>query len=336
MGTYANVVGGIGTMMSVRERPWHYSENQDRVRMVDHDVTSGSQALVLAGIDWEVEKIALSDLTIDLPNADEFSVILRKDTRAVLGVHKPGYGLIQNACLGEMADAIILSAGDGTYIDTAGSLFEPGRVVWMLVRLPDATTQNLDSPYEKWMLVCSSHDGSKVFSVRFVKVRVVCMNTFSMAFSGTKALHSVRHTTNAMDYMGNAREAVGMALKNDKAMDEQIARLLDTPFPSERVFDTKAGLITQVDQVRPEKEGRGQTEWDKRFAAIVDAYGQDYNLEIMDTAWGAVNAFQEYEQWGKGVRGRSVGDAQMARLMEGEWPMTTKALSIVSKDLVKA
>lgn len=335
MGTYANVVGGIGTMMSVRERPWHYSENQDRVRMVEHNVTSGAQALTLAGIDWTVEKLSLADLTIDLPNAEEFSVIVRQDTRAVLGVHKQGYGVIQNDHLGHMADAIILASPEGAYIDTAGSLYEPGKVVWMLVRLADSTVQNLDSPYEQWLLVCSSHDGSKTFSVRFVKVRVVCMNTFSMAMHKTKALYTVRHTTNAVDYMANAREAVGMAIANSKAMDEQIARLLEVPYTSDRLLDPKVGLITQVDKPRPEKEGRSQTEWDKRFDSIVDAYTQDYNLEIMDTAWGAVNAFQEFEQWSKGVRGRSVGDAQMSRLMNEDWPMTAKALSIVSKDLVK-
>lgn len=335
MGTYAGVVGGIDTMMSVRQRPWHYSENEDRVRMVDHDVTSGAQAITLAGLDWAVEKVALSDLTIGLPNAEEFTVVCRTDTKAVLGVHKAGYGLIQNSTLGDMADAIILAADDGAFIDTAGSLFAPGRVVWMLVRLPDSNV-SLDSPYEHWLLIASSHDGRMAFSVRFVKVRVVCMNTFSMALGKTKAIHTVRHTANAMDYMGNAREAVGMAIASSKAMDLRIERLLDTEYTADKMLDPKKGLIAQIDKARPEKEGRGQSEWDKRFDAIVDAYTQEYNLPIMDTAWGAVNAVQEFEQWGKGVRKRSMADAQMSRLMDGTWPLTTAALKVVSKGLVDA
>jgi phage/plasmid-like protein (TIGR03299 family) len=329
MGEHAGVVGGIGTMMSVRQRPWHYESNKDRVRMVEHDVTSGAQALTLAGIDWTVSKVSLADMTVGHPHAEEFAVIVRDDTGAILGVHKQGYTQIQNEALGLMADAIILAADDGAYIDTAGSLYEPGRVVWMLVRLPDSTVK-LDSQYEQWLLIATSHDGRMVFSVRFVKVRVVCMNTFGMAMAGTKATWKVRHTTNQADYMAEARAAVGMALASSAKMDETIDRLLHTPLDAGVLLNPKDGLIAQADKPRPTEDGRGQTMWDARFDAIVSAYYAEHNTAIQDTAWGAVNALQEYEQWGKGVRNRSMADAQMARLLDDDWPLTKKALALVT------
>ena len=324
MGEYAGVVGGIGTMMSVRQEPWHYSMNKDRVRMVEHNVQSGAQALTLAKIDWEVEKVSLNDLTIGLPNAEDYALALRKDTRAVLGIHKKGYGLIQNSALGDVADAII-AAQPEAFIDTAGSLFEPGKVTWVLVTLPEAWDFG-DGEYHRHVLICTSHDGSRALSIRHTAVRVVCMNTFSGAVEGTKALYTVRHTTNATEYVTQAKTAMAESLVNWQAFEHQVESLLAQPLDA---AEFATSLIPAVVGERPEETSRTQTNWDNRFASIMATYMADHNDNITDTAWGAVNAFQEYEQWGRSTRG-DLGDAQMRRLMEEDWSLSRKALALLS------
>ena len=324
MGTYAGVVGGIGTMMSVRERPWHYESNKDRVRLVEHNVTSGAQALTLAGIDWKVERLGLDIMTGGVfPHAEDFVVTLRSDTRAVLGVHSKAYGVIQNTAVGEMADAIMLTA-PGSYVDTAGSLYEPGKVIWMLVRLGEAS-RSLDSRYEQWLLISTSHDGSKAFTCRFVRVRVVCMNTFSMAMHGSKVVYSVRHTSNAEGWLGEAREAVGMALTTSAEMDKAIEKMLSTPLGADEFVGS---VVPKVLGDRPMEESNDQTTWDRQFAEIVSAYGSDHNAPIVGTTWAGVNAVQEAEQWGG--KPRDLGKSQMTKVLNGDWPRTRKALALLA------
>ena len=326
MGIDKGIIGGVSSMMASRFTPWHFSYNEDRVRLTDIDIENAHQALVMAGLDWKVNKVSLAEFMPDNVGAEDFNLNLRSDNGAVLGVHKTRYAVIDNNVVADLAEAVTVAA-PGSVIRSAGALYEPGKVIWMLVELPEAgITFASGEHHGKYILVSTSHDGSLSLTVRGTRVRVECMNTMSMALSGSRADYVIRHTTNALDYVEEARRGIGVATKNSQAWDEQIARLIDTELDS---ADFMVDVVPAIIGDKPEDEGRARTMWDSRFAGIVEAYNADHNEAIVDTAWGAVNAVNEYEEWGITPRGREVWEAQFSRLLSGTYELTSKALSLV-------
>ena len=327
MGIDKGIMDGVESMVANRFTPWHYSYNEDRVALVDLNIESGAQALTLAQCDWGVNLVGLGEFMPNHEGAEDFYLALRSDEQAVLGVHKERYTVIPNSAVGDMADAV-MAAAPGSNIESAGALYAPGKVVWILVRLPEmAPTFGGREHHERYMLVTTSHDASMAFSVRGTDVRVECMNTMSMAYNGTKADYTIRHTTNAMDYVREAQAGIATVTANWQAMDAQIARLIDTEL--ER-GDFASEIIPEVIGEAPEAEGRGLTMWEQKFDAIVDLYDAPHNEAIVDTAWGAVNAINEYEEWGIKPRGQTVQEQQFKRLLTGSYDLTRKALALVN------
>ena len=328
MGQHKGVQGGITTMMS-RFKPWHFSYNKDRIALTELTIGSGRQALTMARVDWEVNKVSLADYMPDVEGAEDYSLIMRGDKLALVGVNGPDYEPIQNHSVADLADAVI-EVCPGANIESAGGLYEPGKVVWVLVRLPDSTVRfgtDGSEMHERYVLISTSHDGSMALTVRPTDVRVECMNTISMAWRGNKAEHVVRHTANAADYLAEAHSALQVSMKNMSAMDLEIQTLLNTELSE---MDFSRQFLPKLMGERPEGEGRAVTTWDNKVGQVLDLYFADHNEAITGTAWGAVNAVNEYEEWGKGTRGQERWESQFKRLLTGNYDLTKKALHLVS------
>lgn len=317
-----NVIGGVESMMSARFTPWH-GLSEFKIRTEDR-ITSGDHAMNLGGIDWQVNELLLSDV-INNPLADEHKMRVRATDGAILGVGSPRYGLIQNDSLAHLADAIIQMRPDA-HIESCGSLFH-GKVTWMLVALDDQVRSFSagDEKQFRYLLVYTSHDGSQPFAVRFTNVRVECMNTFSMAMGrASQMVHKIRHTSNAMQYVKQAEDAVRAAVQTFDLLDLEIERLLTMEMgktESRQVF-------TKVLGERPD-EGRGKTLWENAFDAIVAEYNADHNDNIRGTAWGTFMAVNGYELWGQSVRGQSRSEKQFRLLLDGKYPLTERTLQVI-------
>jgi phage/plasmid-like protein (TIGR03299 family) len=119
--------------------------------------------------------------------------ITRLDTLGVVGAQ---YRVIQNIDAFRCFDPCV-ATGKVQY-HTAGSL-RGGRIVWVLARISGSLQIAKDDLVEKFILLSSSHDGSSPLTMAFTTVRVVCMNTLSMALKGAtgdKRLN-IRHTASA-------------------------------------------------------------------------------------------------------------------------------------------
>lgn len=327
MGSYKGILGGIDTMMAAdRLVPWHYDSNKERVKLLDMKIESGRQALTVAKCDWRVKLTDLATYLPDHEGADDFFIVEREDRAAVLGVHQTRYKEIQNEVIADLADAVI-EAAKGSHILTAGSLYG-GKVVWMLVELPDSGIILAGrETHKRYVLIVTSHDATIPLSIRSTRVRVLCMNTMSMAVGGSRAEYVIRHTTNALDYVEEAKAGLRAANANELAMDATIERLIDTELSGD---DFMVDIVPQImDRDRPEKDGRSQTMYDEKFAAIMACYDAEHNEAIVDTAWGAVNAVNEYEEWGITPRDQEQHERQMGMLVKGQYPLTRKALALV-------
>lgn len=318
-----NTIGGVESMMSARFTPWH-GLSDFKVR-TEERVTNATKALGLGGIDWKVSERLLSDI-INNPLADEHKMRIRDTDGAILGIGSPRYGLIQNDAMARLSEAIIQFRPDA-HIESCGALFH-GKVTWMLIALDDEvrTFAGGDEKQFRYMLVYTSHDGSKPFAVRFTNVRVECMNTFSMAMGkANQMVHTVRHTSNALQYVYEAEQAVKQAVQTFDLLDLEIERLLMQEMsPAET-----AGLFKKVIGERPDEKGRSQTMWENTLDSIVAELKADHNDNIRGTAWGAVMAVNGYELWGQTVRGQKREEKQFKALLDGKYPLTERALALV-------
>lgn len=316
------VLGGVESMMS-RFTPWHGLS--DTKVLVNEKVTDANRALVLAGLDWQVQEMLLSDLMPN-PLADEHKLRIRATDGAILGVGSPKYGLIQNDAMSHLAQEIINFRHDAS-IESAGSLFH-GKVAWMLVRLDDEARSfhNGDETMWRYLLVYTSHDGSKPFAVRFTNVRVECMNTISMAWGkASQLLHTVRHTSNALNYVYEAEQSVKEAVQTFDLMDMEIESMLSTELPKSMAYATFKQVLGE-----PTDSKRGKSMWEKAFDGIVNEYNADHNANIRGTEWGAVMAVNGYELWGQTSRGQDKAQKQMRHLLDGSYPLTSKALALLA------
>jgi Domain of unknown function (DUF932) len=224
----------------------------------------------------------------------------------------------------------VMKAWPGACIESSGALYDPGKVVWMLVRLPDATVRfgtDGSEMHERYVLISTSHNGTRALIVQPTDVRVECMNTISIAWGRSKAEHTVRHTGSAEQYLAEARAALSMTKATYDEMDATIKRLLDTEMDD---ADFLVDFAPRIIGERPEEEGRGLTNWGNRFDLLSGYWDADHNEAITGTAWGAVSVVNELEMWGVTPRGQSIESRQMGMLLRADYPLTRKALALVN------
>jgi len=111
------------------------------------------------------------------------------------------YTIVQNQELCEIADAVISEAG--ARYESAGTL-RNGALVWLLARYPEDINVVGDS-VRKYILIYSSHDGSRSITVAPTPVRVVCWNTLSAVLDNKQSNKiEIRHSSNAKDRIAEA------------------------------------------------------------------------------------------------------------------------------------
>jgi phage/plasmid-like protein (TIGR03299 family) len=280
----------VEQMVYAGETPWHGLGTKIPANV------SAKEALVPAGLDWTVEARPCYHKQPDGSFAEvpRFRTTVRSSDGSALGVVSKGYGVIQNAELAAVADAI---AGEGNaWCHTAGSLDE-GRRVWFLLQLPGQFRVGNDaSPVEKYLLLNTRHDGTAAAKVLFTPVRVVCNNTLTAAMDiaekskkNAESVIQIRHTANVAEHLEAAKtamraaidyfarfEALAQELARAAFSHEQMEGLAEHLFPGRE--DGTAAKITSIYR-------------DKILALFDGGKGHE---EIRGTAWAAVNAVGEF------------------------------------------
>lgn len=324
------VLGGV-TSGAFRVEPWHgfgdstnaSGEVVGRKVPITDAVRTGRELLVTAGLDWKVEKATLDTLGLDMGNANEHAVIYRDDTRTILGLHSPSYGVVQNAILGEYVDAILDTRGDAQPV-SAVELWG-GKVIFIVVEFADMVKVvrkdgSSEDRMTRYMGLYTSHDGSQPLAVKFMSNLWVCQNTFTPWNAETGFV--IRHTRNAHDIATAARDSIGLMVTSFEDFDAEVDRLLAIPATRRDLTDR---VIPKVLGGRPIDEGRSQTIFDNKFDAIVAEWE---TMTRSESAFDAVMAVQGFEQHRASVRNTSRDMASLVRVMRDDFPMTRKAVTV--------
>lgn len=202
----------IETMFYTREKPWHGLG----VRV--ENALSSQDALVAAGLDWDVEQRKI--YTEDGYAISGYFANVRSSDHHALGVVTKRYKIVQNHEAFAFTDALL---GKGVRYETAGSL-KGGRKTWILARLPKQyrLAEDVTIPY---LVFSNSHDGSAAIKVAMTPVRVVCNNTLNLALDNADRIWSANHTGDIDSKLEDARMTLFMAENYMNELAKESTRL---------------------------------------------------------------------------------------------------------------
>ena len=193
-----NMAAEVESMFYVRKVPWHGLGTKVTKAL------SSEEALVAAGLDWEVEQKGI--YTEDNNYIPDVYANVRSSDQKVLGVVTGRYKIVQNEEAFAFTDELL---GKGVTYETAGSL-KGGRKTWILARLPK-TYRLMEDKVIPYLVFSNTHDGSGAIKVAMTPIRVVCNNTLNLALQTADRIWSAKHTGDIGSKLEDARMTLFMA-----------------------------------------------------------------------------------------------------------------------------
>jgi len=283
----------VESMMYVGEVPWHGLGTY----VGDNPVTS-EEAIISAGLDWEVElqELRTAEDEILVPS---HKAVVRTSDASVLGVVGNRYKPFQNKEIFTFLDDLVK---DGSLrYHTAGSL-RNGRKVWMLGKVGNAEIVPQDA-IDKYLFCWTSHDGSGSTHVAFVSIRVVCMNTARVALTeASDAGIKIRHTGELQKKVESAREVLGFALDEFMSYENALKTLAEFKM-SDSLAEQYVNLLFP-DSPEEDKETSAHTIQMRDYILDLMTNGIGQKIPgVENTAYGAYNAVTEFITHHRMVRG---------------------------------
>jgi phage/plasmid-like protein (TIGR03299 family) len=284
----------VESMMYVGDTPWHGLG----VAIPDDRRLSIDEAIVAAGLDWEVElQNVFTEDDKGLRQAiPEQYVTYRKKDKTVLGMVGKGHRPLQNIEAFRWFQPF-LDSGEAT-LETAGSLKQGSRV-WVLARIRrDPMIVGKEDTMKHYVLLSNSHDGSLAVRVGFTPIRVVCNNTLCLAHeSKASKLLRVKHISRVLENLEEIREVIDLAQREFAATVEQYRRL------ASRQINT-TDLVKYVRIVFGLKEKPrtpAQENQEKIVPSVIRLFENGRGSRVAGTTyWGAYNAVNEYLNYFRG------------------------------------
>ena len=301
----------VESMFSAREVPWH------KLGTVLSDVATAKDAITAGGLDWTVQLAPLYAMVNEKePDeirkyslVDDRHAVIRSSDGKALGVVGSHYVPFQNADAFTFMDHLV-DSGDAKY-ETAGSL-RGGKIVFLTCRVPKDILIGGEDKHHLYLLLRTSHDGTKAISVYVTIIRVVCMNTLTLATHVRNVKHkwSVTHVSTVQSRIAEARNSLSMTFKYTGEFEKMGNRLL-------KVKITESEFDQLLDRVLPDRPKTQEVK-----AAISTVYKESPTVRYQGTAWGALNAISEYFDW---HRRSGSNEAKMINTIDGIGAKTRNA-----------
>jgi len=266
----------VETMFSAREVPWH------GLGTVVPNVLTAQEAIKAGGLDWDVElrPVYTNNLKGNRIRIPKAQAIVRDSDEKVLGVVGNKYVPFQNRDAFQFFDNLV-DSGEAKY-ETAGSL-KGGKLVWLTAKLPNHVSLGGVDDVEIYILLWTSHDGTKAITVDVTPIRVVCANTLNLAVERSKRRWSIRHLSTVHSRLGEARTTLELTFKYVEAFQTEAEGLLAQPFTERR-------MSNMLDVLLPNKPRTGTVK-----GTILENFVEGPTLDnVRGTKWAALNAVGEY------------------------------------------
>jgi phage/plasmid-like protein (TIGR03299 family) len=250
------------------------------------NINSVEDALRLYNMDWTVEVRPTYFTRNDGSKAEmpRCFATVRSDNETMLGRVGADYVPMSNAKSLSHVDSLIHSGAA-----TLDSVFElkNGRQVGASLRLNDKISIAGEDPIEMYIVVTTSHDGTRADKTAIVPIRMWCTNQMALIGRSARQSWSVRHLSTMEANLKFVEEELKLVANYStwfqKTCDDLVAQALNE-------VELSAMLLDALSEFRAEEKAKAMTE------EIVDLfkYSQLIGDEYRNTAWGGLNAVTEY------------------------------------------
>ncbi len=277
-------IDGKVSFFTAKEKAWHGLGT-----VVDRAQTS-KEAIVVAGLDYDVAKKPIYTMTdgefVEVQN--KFATY-RTDTDDVFGVVGSRYNVVQNSEAFGFFDAIV--GNDEAMFETAGAL-KNGEIIFITAKLPSHILVG-DDVIDNYLMLTSSHDGTKGIQVMFTPIRVVCSNTLNAALHNNKYKVNITHTASANDNLREAHKVMGIS----NMLTNELSEVFNA-MSSVKVNDnTVKKYVIDSLSLKMDLEGNLSTRGNNIVNEVMEYYevgpGQDTSR---GTVWGMYNAVTGFYQ----------------------------------------
>lgn len=299
--------------------------------VVVEEAPTPSEALKIAGLDWEVEQWPTYATSGELDaNGESKRIVLdrvanvRSDTKDVLGVVSKNWTPFQNCEVAEFCEALA-EEGDQVKVESAGSI-RNGQKMWFLLKgesfsVRGTKDQDVIEPY---ICVSNGFDGMTGFRATPTTIRVVCSNTLHAVIprfeSESQRLKSLKpaafvckHTGNIQERVEEAQRALQLYSKSIEEQHQLIDQVAARDVSREDVQQFFLECYTTDFGAIPTEEGRKRTNALKAVSSMCDRF--DREREVCGaTAWTAMNAYTGWLQHDRPSKFKDTDRAKETRL----------------------
>lgn len=293
---------GQTSFVSAREDAWH------QLGTVLPNTFTADDAMkhgLLGG--WNIRKAQLQahlPSGQQVPVPDQYAVVRDNPVLDgqvdVLGTVGKAYTIIQNEELAGLLNALVDESG--AHFETAGAI-DGGRKVFVTMKLPGHTMVGGADRVDNYLAAMTSHDGSSSTALMVTPVRVVCQNTYNMAFQNSSHVFRVRHTVGAERILvQQAREALDFTFKHLDGFQQQAEQLINTTLTQNQFDEIIVNAYGPPHGAPAATTTRTNNKLEQMSELFADASTQ---AGIRDTAWAGFNALTEWYDHFSPVRGGS-------------------------------
>jgi len=293
-----HAIDGGKAFASYREPAWH------NLGTVFHDeVTNAREMLKRAHLlDWNVRLEKVEIPGVKFPK--EYFATVRDNPftgeKDGLGIVGKRYACYQNENLGEFSEYLV---SGGARYETAGAVHS-GTKVFLSLAMERETVldpSGVADTVKSYLLLSTSHDGSAAISANITPVRVVCANTLDFALAGASQSFRVKHTMGHKGKIAAARNALGLVDTYWTAFDEDARAFFAQEVNDRKFNDIVLAAFPKPEEGTTAQDKRRATMWEAKIDAVWDYYRGEANHMIQGSAWGALNALTEANDYGRKV-----------------------------------
>lgn len=304
------MVNGKAQMFSVRQVPWH------KLGKILQNPPTSKEAIIEAGLDWEVEPkdiffktVALKD-GVEEASFNQFEgrkALVRNSDGSPLSIVSDHYKPLQNKDAFEWFDPIVQD-GNATY-ETAGSL-QGGKKIWILAKLKESFEVVSGDEVRRYILLANGHDGVTGIMIQPTPIRVVCQNTLSASL-GTGMVNTIWHHGNVKDKMERIKRLMGMAEQEFTTRKEIYKGMAKFQIDQAKLDCYVDALIPEPNKEVTDRVKDNVNQSKARIKRLHDSGFGSHIQGVKGTMWGAYNAAVEYSDYDMPKKVRDLGSYQL-------------------------
>lgn len=281
--------------------------------------TTISEALTKSHLDFTVEKKPLfTPVGETMKNIAGWCSTVGSDGK-VRGVVHDTYGVINNSDAFSLAEAL---HDEGNLSFVKGGETYKG-MSYLIMALPQFKV--LGDDVKLYFILQNSFAGQQALKAAIVPLRIVCQNQFRLAFHNADNTINIRHTRTAMDRLDAAREMLGFAGEYITCFQNYATQLASTKV-------TKAQINQFIDAMFPVRADASDLSIQRNNVLKADfmhCYKQGDLANFNGTAWGLLNAWQDFETHSVGFKQKA--QAADYKFMQLASSGSNKAASVLGK-----